>query len=403
MSNKIVITGMGAVTPVGIGVDNYWNSLISGVCGIKDISCIDTSSLPIKQAAEVHNFNPKDYLPGKLAHDLDTFMQYAYIAAQEAIEQSGIESFHPDRTGIVMGTALEGLTLAASTQEELSTKGKHVSPKFLTKYMGNIAASQLSIQYGIKGPSLTVTTACSSGGDAITVASMLLKAGMADTIVVMAGESAINPVLIQSLAMSGALSRTGMSRPFDQKRDGFIIGEGGGALILETEEHAVKRGATIHAELLGCANNTDAFNPVAPDPDGIGAAECMRLALKQANLQPEDIGYINAHGTATTKGDIAECFAIRTVFDSYNVPVSSTKGATGHLMGAGGITECIACIKALETGILPPTINCDEIDPECNVQIIAEKPIQKNITTAMSNALGFGGQNSSIIVGKYQR
>ena len=330
-------------------------------------------------------------------------MQYAYVAAQEAIKQSGIESFHPYRTGIVMGTALEGLTLAVSTQEELSTKGKHVSPKFLTKYMGNIAASQLSIQYGIKGPSLTVTTACSSGGDAITVASMLLKAGMADTIVVMAGESAINPVLIQSLAMSGALSRTGMSRPFDQKRDGFIIGEGGGALILETEEHAVKRGATIYAELLGCANNTDAFNPVAPDPDGIGAAECMRLALQQANLKPEDIGYINAHGTATVKGDIAECFAIRTVFDSYDVPVSSTKGATGHLMGAGGITECIACIKALETGILPPTINCDEIDPECNVQIIAEKPIQKNITTAMSNALGFGGQNSSIIVGKYQR
>ena len=269
--------------------------------------------------------------------------------------------------------------------------------------MGNIAASHLSIQYGIKGPSLTVTTACSSGGDAITVASMLLKAGMADAIVVMAGESAINPVLIQSLAMSGALSRTGMSRPFDQKRDGFIIGEGGGALILETEEHALKRGATIYAELLGCANNTDAFNPVAPDPDGIGAAECMRLALQQANLKPEDIGYINAHGTATVKGDIAECFAIRTVFDSYDVPVSSTKGATGHLMGAGGITECIACIKALETGILPPTINCDEIDPECNVQIIAEKPIQKNITTAMSNALGFGGQNSRIIVGKYQR
>ncbi len=403
MSKRIVITGMGAVTPVGIGTEQYWNALIAGACGIGEITSIDVAGLPIQQAAEVRNFNPKDYLPGKLAHDLDTFMQYAYIAANEAIAQSGIAPFEPQRTGIVMGTALEGLTLATTTQEELSLKGKHVSPKFLTKYMGNIAASQLSIHYGIKGPSLTVTTACSSGGDAIATASMLLKADMADTIVVMAGEAAINPVLIQSLAMSGALSRTGISRPFDKKRDGFIIGEGGGALILETEEHALNRGAVIYAELLGCANNTDAYNPVAPEPEGIGAAECMRLALRQANLKPEDIGYINAHGTSTVKGDIAECLAIDRVFGSHKVPVSSTKGATGHLMGAGGITECIACIKALETGILPPTVHCNEIDPECNVQIIGETPLKKEITAAMSNALGFGGQNSSIIVGKYRR
>ena len=207
MSKRIVVTGMGAVTPVGIGTKQYWNALIAGACGIGEITSIDIAELPIQQAAEVRNFNPKDYLPGKLAHDLDTFMQYAYIAANEAIAQSGIAPFEPQRTGIVMGTALEGLTLATTTQEELSLKRKHVSPKFLTKYMGNIAASQLSIHYGIKGPSLTVTTACSSGGDAIATASMLLKADMADTIVVMAGEAAINPVLIQSLAMSGAQNR----------------------------------------------------------------------------------------------------------------------------------------------------------------------------------------------------
>lgn len=403
MSTRIVITGMGAVTPVGIGVEQYWNGLITGKCGIDQITSIDATNLPIQRAAQVRDFCVKDYLPGKLAHDLDTFMQYAYVAAQEAIEQSGIAPFEPLRTGIVMGTALEGLALTGTTQESLTKGARHVSPKFLTKYMGNIAASQLSIHYHIQGPSLTVTTACSSGGDAIAVAAMLLKAGMADTMVVMAGEAAVSPILIESLATSGALSRSGMSRPFDSKRDGFIIGEGGGAFILETEQHARQRGAVILSELLGCANNTDAYNPVAPDPQGVGAAECMRLALQQAGLTPQQIGYINAHGTATAKGDIAECLAIHKVFGDHAVPVSSTKGATGHLMGAGGITECIACVKAIETGCLPPTINCDEIDPQCDVNIIAGQPEHRQITVAMSNALGFGGQNSSIIVGKYER
>lgn len=402
MNKKIVITGMGAVTPVGIGVDKYWDGLITGACGIRDITSIDTTKLPIKQAAQVHDYHAKDHLPVKLTHDLDTFMQFAYISAQEAIQQSGIEPFEPFRTGIIMGTSLHGLTLTGHTQEAF-TNGKHVSPKFLTKIMGNIAAAKLSIHYGIQGPSLTVSTACSSGGDAIVTAFMLLQSNMVDTMVVMAGESAISPLLIESLALSGALSRSGMSRPFDKKRDGFIIGEGGGALILETEEHALQRDATIYAELLGCANNSDAYNTVAPDPTGNGAAKCMHLALKQANLKPTDIGYINAHGTATVKGDIAECNAIKQVFGTDDVPISSTKGATGHLMGAGGITECIACIKALETGILPPTTNCDEVDPLCDIHMIANQPFKQNVTVTMSNALGFGGQNSSIIIGKYRR
>ena len=398
---RIVITGMGAVTPVGIGVENYWQGLISGKCGIDEITQIDTEKLPIKRAAEVKGVNPRDYMPTKLASDMEPFMQFAYIAALEAIEQCGIEQFEPYRTGIVMGTALAGLSMTGNTQVDYEVNGKHVTPKFLSKVMGNIAAAHLSINYGIKGPSMTVSTACSSGGDAITLANMLLQSGAADTLIVMGGESAVSPLVINSLAVSGALSKSGESRPFDTQRSGFVIGEGGGALVLETEEHALARGAKIIAELLGCGNNTDAYNPVAPHPEGIGGAECMRLALKDANISPDEIGYINAHGTATLKGDIAESKAINSVFGGRAVPVSSTKGATGHLMGAGGITECIACVKAIQTGIVPPTVNCDSIDPECRINVVAQKPEKYEINAAMSNALGFGGQNSSVIVGKY--
>ena len=398
---RIVITGMGAVTPVGIGVENYWQGLISGKCGIDEITQIDTEKLPIKRAAEVKGVNPRDYMPTKLASDMEPFMQFAYIAALEAIEQCGIEQFEPYRTGIVMGTALAGLSMTGNTQVDYEVNGKHVTPKFLSKVMGNIAAAHLSINYGIKGPSMTVSTACSSGGDAITLANMLLQSGAADTLIVMGGESAVSPLVINSLAVSGALSKSGESRPFDTQRSGFVIGEGGGALVLETEEHALARGAKIIAELLGCGNNTDAYNPVAPHPEGIGGAECMRLALKDANISPDEIGYINAHGTATLKGDIAESKAINSVFGGRAVPVSSTKGATGHLMGAGGITECIACVKAIQTGIVPPTVNCDSIDPECHINVVAQKPEKYEINAAMSNALGFGGQNSSVIVGKY--
>lgn len=399
MNKKIVITGMGAVTPVGIGVESYWQGLLHKECGIGPITKIDTTELPVKDAAEIKGFEAKDHLSAKLVADLDSFMQYAYVAAQEAIETSNIE-FDPLRCGVVMGTALGGLELTERTEAEWVVHDKSVSPRFLTKIMGNIAAAQLAINYGLKGPSLTVSTACSSGGDAISLVAMLLETGAADAMVVMAGEAAISSLFILSLYKAGALSKTAQSCPFDRKRDGFVIGEGGGALILETEEHARKRGATIKAELLGYANNTDAYHPVAPDPEGKGAAQCMRVALNKAGLQPVDIGYINGHGTATIKGDLAEADAVKSIFGAYDVPVSSTKGATGHLMGAGGITEIVACIKALETGLLPPTIHCNEKDENCNVNIITEVTA-KPIAVAMSNAFGFGGQNSSIIVGKY--
>ncbi|NLT40200.1 MAG: beta-ketoacyl-[acyl-carrier-protein] synthase family protein [Clostridiales bacterium] len=400
MRKRIVITGMGAVTPVGVGAEKYWSGLVRGDCGIGDITRIDASRLPVKKAAEVRNFDPREHLPARLVKDLDTFMQYAFVAAEEAICQSRID-IDPLRTGVVMGTALAGLALIGATQEGLIERGKQAGPRFVSQILGNMAASNLAIKHGIRGPSLTVSTACSSGGDAITLAAMLIETGSADAVVVMAGESAPSPLFIQSLSLCGAMSSSGRSRPFDKDRDGFVMGEGGGALILETLDSASRRGAEVRAELLGYANNTDAYHPVAPREDGGGAAACMRTALNMARLEPRDIDYVNAHGTATVKGDFAEAAAIRAVFGDIGVPVSSTKGATGHMMGAGGITEVIACVKAINTGLLPATLGCTEKDNKCDIDVVTGEFRRARVRAAMSNAMGFGGQNSSIIVGEY--
>ena len=374
---KIVITGMGAITPVGIGVEEYWKNITAGVSGIDTIKTFDPSELAVQIAGEVKNFNPSDYLPKDLIRKTDPFMQYAYIAAEEAIKQSGIE-IEPART------------------------------RFIPKILGNIAAANIAIDYNIQGPSFTVSTACSSGGDAINTAMMCMQSGKADVMLAVGAESVLCPLVIYSLANAKALSRRNddpktASRPFDVTRDGFVIGEGGGALVLETEEHALARGAKILAELKGCGNTCDAHHVTAPHPEGRGAIACMKLALADAGLDASDIGYVNAHGTATHKGDTVETNAIKTLFGDKLPIVSSTKGATGHMMGAGGVTETITCIKAIETGIVPPTINLNEIDPECEGIDFAPNTAKKaDIKYAMSNAFGFGGQNSSIIVGKYK-
>ena len=399
MNSNIVITGLGAVTPLGVGVEEFWKNLTAGKCAISEIQSIDVSNLPVKNAGQVLNFNPKDYLPTKLTLDMEPYMQYAYIAAEEAIKQSGLET-HSNRVGIVMGSALSGIGIIDKTGVDLAVKGRAASPKFLVKAMGNIAAAQLSINYGIQGPDMTVSTACSSGGDALTLATLMIRSGMADAMVVMAGEAATTATLVQSLTKTGALSKTGESLPFDKNRNGFVLGEGGGCIVIEKEECAKARGAKVLAKLLGVANNTDAYNTVSPNPEGTGAAACMRLALDDAGISPAEVGYINAHGTATHAGDIAETKAIDEVFGKGNVFVSSTKGSTGHMMGAGGIVELISCIKALETGVLPVNVGLTEQDEECDLTIVTEENKQQEIKVAMSNAFGFGGQNSSIIVGK---
>lgn len=403
---KIVITGMGAVTPLGIGVDEFWKNLIEGKSGVDIIKSFDASELAVQIAGEVKNFNPSEHLPKELVRKTDAFMQYAYKAAVEAIEQSKIE-INPTRTGIVMGTAMSGVSTVAFTQDAL-TKASHkkVGPRFIPKIMGNIAAANIAIDYNIQGPSITVSTACSSGGDAINQAAMLLQAGKADVMIAVGAESAQCPIFIYSLANAKALSRNNTepqkaSRPFDQARDGFVIGEGGGALVLETETHAKARGAKIYAELTGCGNTCDAYHVTAPHPDGRGAIACMQQALNEGNISAEYIGYINAHGTSTPKGDEVETQAIKTVFKD-NLPlVSSTKGATGHMMGAGGITEVICCIKSIVDGIVPPTINLDNPIENCDIDFVPNKARKACINYAMSNAFGFGGQNSSIIVGRY--
>ena len=406
---KIVITGMGAVTPVGIGVDEYWKNIISGVSGIDTIKSFDSSELAVQIAGEIKNFNPSEHLPKDLIRKTDPFMQYAYIAAEEAIKQSKIE-IEPDRTGIVMGTAMSGVATTAFTQDALSgASHKKVGPRFIPKILGNIAAANIAIDYHIQGPSYTVSTACSSGGDAIGTAVMCMQSGKADVMLAVGAESVLCPLVIYSLANAKALSKRNdspstASRPFDISRDGFVIGEGGGALVLETEEHALARGTEIYGEVLGCGNTCDAYHVTAPHPEGRGAIACMKLALAEAGLKPSDIGYINAHGTATGKGDAVETAAIRELFGEKTPYVSSTKGATGHMMGAGGITETITCVKAIETGVIPPTINLNEVDPECaGIDLVPNTAKNAEISYAMSNAFGFGGQNSSVIVGKYSR
>ncbi len=395
---RIVITGTGAVTPLGIGTEAYWEALRSGRCGIGEIRQLDTAALPIHWAGEVKDFEPRDYMPKPLALDTAPFARYAIASAVMAVEESRLET-ESDRVGIVMGTALHGMDYLAQAQKQLDESGRGGDPKLMTKYMGNMAAAQFAIRRGIRGPSLTVGTACSSGGDAVTLGAMLLRSGMADAVVVMAGESAVCESAILSLHKTRALSPLGESRPFSLDRSGFVLGEGGGGLVLETEAHARARGARLLARLLGWGNNTDAYHPVSPQPEGKQAAACMLLALKEAGLSPADIGYINAHGTATPKGDLAEAAAIRRVFGAACPPVSSTKGATGHMMGAGGITELIACVKALEAGLLPPNLGLTQRDPGCDLDLVTEPGREAKLKAAMSNAFGFGGQNSSLIVG----
>ena len=321
---KLVITGMGAVTPIGIGVDAYWSALVEGQCGVGKITRFDASELPVQIAAELKDFDPAAYMPKTLARTMDPFMQFAFVAAEEALKDSelSIES-ESDRIGIVMGTAMDGVTTVAQTQAAFDT-GKRVGPRFVPMTIGNIAAAQISIAHGIHGPSLTLNTACSAGGDAIMTAAMLLRSGEADAVLAVGGESILGPIVVSGLSQAKALSRRNddpeqACRPFDLDRDGFVIGEGGGALLIETEEHALARGAKIHAVLAGYANTSDAHHVTAPCPDGEGASRCMKLALKRAGMQPSDIGYINAHGTSTPLGDKAETLAVKAVFGNLAV------------------------------------------------------------------------------------
>jgi 3-oxoacyl-[acyl-carrier-protein] synthase II len=408
-NNRIVATGMGAITPIGIGVASYWDNLIKGKSGVTAISRFDVNELPVKIAAEVKDFKPTDFLARKVASQTDIFAQFALIAAAEAIEQSHLKAA-PERVGIVIGTAFGGLTTAIEAQEQISNSGSYrISPRVVPNSLGNIAAAHIGILHNLRGPSLTVTTACSSGGDAIGVGTMMLKSGQADAVVVVGAESTLFGMMNASLAASRALSQRNddpakACRPFDLERDGFVMGEGGGALVIETLDHAKKRDAEIKAEILGYGNCSDSYHITAPHPEGRGEIQCMEIALKNANLEPAQIEYINAHGTSTPMGDKIETETIKAVFGqrAKDIPVSSTKGATGHMMGAGGVTELIACIQAIREGILPPTLNYEIPDPQCDLDYVPNTARNTDIKIAMSNSFGFGGQNTSLIIGRYE-
>lgn len=404
---RIVITGLGAVTPLGIGVIPFWNRLISGETGVCESAEFIETGLPITIAALVPDFNPCEYMPRDLLRNSVPFSQYAFVAAKEAIKQSNIDTLHEGpHIGITMGTALSGSAFVADNQKNIDDNQlKHVSARFVPQIIGNTAAALIAIDQKITGPCYTVTTACSSGNDALGLAFMLLQNSKADVMIAVGADSAFNPLVVSSLARARALTPnpdpTTASRPFDIERDGFVIGEGAGAMILETESHALARHANILGTVLAVTNNTDGYNVVAPEPNGLGAIACMKDALKQANLDPKDIGYINAHGTSTRLGDAAECRAIEEVFQP-NIPyISSTKGATGHMMGAGGIVEAIVCLLAIQNGILPLNTGCKNLDPQCCNNIITGSSISVDINYAMSNSLGFGGQNASVIIGSY--
>ena len=408
MTDRLVITGMGAITPVGNDVKSYWQALLNGTSGVGELSRFNPRKLPIKIAAEIRDFNAEEILPKSVIRSTSPFIHYALSAAEEAIKMAQADKIvQKDTVGLCMGSAMGGMaqmSLAGACFEESHT-GK-ISPHLVPGAIANMACSHLSIAHGFHGPGLTVSTACSAGNDAIIAAAMLILAGDADAVVVMGGESILAPAIVSSLAQARALTRDNenpaqASRPFDLQRSGFVIGEGGGAIVLEREKAARERGVPILAELVGWGNTMDTYHITAPDPEGNSTALCMEKAMKRAKIAPEDIDYINAHGTSTKLGDLAETAAMKKAFKGAPPPVSSTKGATGHLMGAGGLTELIACIKGIEEGIAPPTINLQFPDPECDLDYIPQNPRKMPINIAMSNSIGFGGQNSSLIVARY--
>jgi 3-oxoacyl-[acyl-carrier-protein] synthase II len=412
MRERVVITGAGALTPVGIGIEEYWRNLVAGRGGVGRISRFNPDRLACKIGAEVKGFNPTDYMTPKIVRETDFFIQLALAAAQMALLDSGVdlEKEDPYRVGVVFGTSIGGIVTIVDGQDKM--EGRHgsvrISPHFIPKMLTNMAAGQISIHYGLRGPNLTVTTACASGTDAVGNALRLLQRGEADIVIAGGAESLFCALVLAGLYAARAVSTRNdnpdrASRPFDRQRDGMVMGEGAGALILETLEHARRRGAPVLAEPIGYANCGDGYHSMAPAPDGHGEVRCMRKALADAGISPEQVDYINAHGTSTILGDSVETQAIKTVFGShaYRIPVSSIKGATGHMIAAGGVTELIACVKAIREGVVPPTINQEEPDPECDLDYVPNFAREVKVDIAMNNSFGFGGQNACLVVKKF--
>jgi 3-oxoacyl-[acyl-carrier-protein] synthase II len=409
--NRTVITGIGIISPLGLDTSSTWNGLIEGKSGIDYITQFDTQSLDTRFGGEVKGFNPNNYMSSKDARHSDRFAQLAVAASQEAIKQSGIEinSSNEKDIGVIIGSGIGGLTTLYEQMEVLKEKGPdRVSPFLVPMMIGDMAAGQVSISLGAKGPALCTTSACASGADAIGIAYELIKHGEIKAMMAGGSESIMNRMgfagfnALKALSVKNDNPQTA-SRPFDMERDGFVIGEGAGVLVLENLEYARERGANILAELLSYGVCADAYHITQPREDAEGATNAMKIALDKAGLKPADIDYINAHGTSTPLNDKTETKAIKKALGDYafKVPVSSTKSMTGHLIGAAGAVEAAICVLAILNGIIPPTINYAVSDPDCDLDYVPNTARQVKVDRALSNSFGFGGHNSSLIIGKY--
>jgi 3-oxoacyl-[acyl-carrier-protein] synthase II len=409
---RIVITGMGAVTPLGLDVNTTWANLVAGKSGAGPITSWDISKYDCRFACLVKDFNPKIYFRNeKDARRADRYSQLAMASAKEAVQHAGLDTTQipADRVGVLVGSGIGGLKSLGDQDEILLTKGPgRISPFMIPMMISNMATGLISMEFGFAGPNFAVVTACATSNNCIGEAWRLIRDDEADVILAGGSEAACVPLGMSGFAALRALSTRNdeperASRPFDKDRDGFVMGEGAGVVIVEELEHAKKRGANILAELTGYGLTADAYHMTSPAPGGTGAVKAMQHTLKRAGLTVDQVDYVNAHGTSTPVGDIAETEAIKVVFGDHakKMPVSSTKSMTGHLLGAAGAVELIACIKAIETGIIPPTINLDNPDPQCDLDYVPNKAREGKVDVAMSNSFGFGGHNATVLVQRF--
>jgi len=412
LNRRVVVTGVGLVTPLGIGVTETWESLCAGKSGVGDITRFDVSNYQTRIAAEVKDFHAEDFLPKKEAKRTERFIAYAVAAARMAIENSGlvINGSNADRVGVITGCGFGGLSILENTCDKLNNQGpRRVSPFFIPMMIGNMAPGMISIHFGAKGPNASLATACAAGAHAVGDSYKLILNGKADAMITGGVESVINPTCIAGFNAMKALSTRNdepekASRPFDRDRDGFVVGEGCGILIIEALDHALERGAKIFAELTGYGMSGDGFHMTAPPPHGSGAVRCMTAALEDSGLSFDKIDYINAHGTSTPLNDLSETRAIKTVFKdhAYNLAISATKSMTGHLLGGAGGIETVFTALAISEGRLPPTINHDHSGDECDLDYVPNLMREARVEHAMTNSFGFGGTNASLVLSRYR-
>jgi 3-oxoacyl-[acyl-carrier-protein] synthase II len=411
MPERVVVTGMGVVTPVGGTVSETWSNLVEGHSGIGPITLFDAAEFDARIAGEVKNFAPEALLSPREAKRQDRFCQFALVACREALADSGltIDDSNSTDVGVLFGSGIGGIITLSEQIEVLRTKGPHfVSPFLIPMFLIDLAAGQIAIATGARGPNSGIVSACSTSAHALGEAAEIIKRGDAKVMIAGGSEAGIGPIGVAGFASMKALSTRNdeperASRPFDAERDGFVMGEGAGVVILEAESYARARGARIYAELAGYGATDDAYHITAPSEGGEGAVRSMRIALQKADCEPEDVDYVNAHGTSTPINDRLETMAMKTVFGdaAYRTPISSTKSMTGHLLGAGGVVESVVCIKAIEYGVIPPTINYENPDPECDLDYVPNEARHASVDVALTNSLGFGGHNASLVFRRY--